>query len=171
MAEGHSLHNLLSKETAGLPNWAWLLVVAAGLAAAYLIPKFIGGQGSASGGDQGTASGDIPTSPSGVGLAVDPTTGLPYAVSGLVPSGANAGITTPPPPPPQTPPPATTTPTPPPASQPQKWYTIPKWPNNKSGTFQDIASKFGISVDRLYQLNPQINKNAKLDAGWTIRIA
>ena len=78
----------LNKDTAGLPNWAWILVVAAGIGAAYFIPKWLG----TSQPDQ-TSTG-TGTGSSGIGLAIDPTTGLPYAVEGLVPSGANAGSPT-----------------------------------------------------------------------------
>lgn len=70
--------SFLNAETAGLPNWAWLLVVAAGIAAAVFIPK-IAGKGIEK--KQETEEGK------GLGLAIDPTTGLPYAVEGLVPSG------------------------------------------------------------------------------------
>lgn len=71
--------NFLKQETAGLPNWAWLLVIAAGIAAAVIIPRFIKG-----GGGSGT---DV--SGNGLGLAIDPTTGLPYAVEGLVNTGGD----------------------------------------------------------------------------------
>lgn len=75
----------LEKETAGLPNWAWILVVGAGVGAAYVLPKFFGKPGNTA--QTGTDSG----STNGIGLAVDPTTGLPYAVEGLVPGGGTAG--------------------------------------------------------------------------------
>lgn len=71
--------------TLGLPNWAWLLVIAAGIGAAIIIPKFIGGKKSGN----ATTTGTTPDS--GLGLAIDPTTGLPYAVEGLVPAGGLAG--------------------------------------------------------------------------------
>lgn len=74
----------LSQSTAGLPNWAWLLVVGGGILAAIYVPKLLPGAKT------GTPTTDI--SGTGLGLAVDPTTGLPYAVEGLVPSGA--GTTT-----------------------------------------------------------------------------
>jgi hypothetical protein len=81
------IKGILSKDTAGLPNWAWILVVGAGIAAAYFIPKFLNnGSGST------TPTTGTDTTGSGIGLAIDPTTGLPYAVEGLVPSGANAGM-------------------------------------------------------------------------------
>lgn len=84
---GHT-GNFLAQSTAGLPNWAWLLVIAGGITAAIFIPKLLPGAQSTS---TATPSG------SGLGLAVDPTTGLPYATEGLVPSGASAGTSAPPP--------------------------------------------------------------------------
>lgn len=72
----------LQQSTAGLPNWAWVLVIGAGIAAAIIVPKYL---------NQGQASSTTSSSGNGLGLAVDPTTGLPYAVEGLVPSGGNAG--------------------------------------------------------------------------------
>ncbi len=81
----------LKADTAGLPNWAWLLVVAAGIAAATILPKYFGKATGSTTTDQ--TSTDTGTSQAGLGLAVDPTTGLPYAVEGLVPSGGTAGGT------------------------------------------------------------------------------
>jgi hypothetical protein len=49
-AHGKGISGFLSQKTAGLPNWAWLLVVAAGIAAAVIIPKFLN-QGGNTGGD------------------------------------------------------------------------------------------------------------------------
>lgn len=77
---------IMSKEVAGLPTWVWVIVVGAGIAAAYVIPKFLN-KGTTAPATTGT--GD--SSGSGLGLAVDPTTGLPYAVEGLVPGGGLAG--------------------------------------------------------------------------------
>jgi hypothetical protein len=85
--DGH-VGGILKQTTAGLPNWAWLLIIAGGIAAAIILPKYMKPQSSSS-------------SPSGLGLAIDPTNGLPYAVEGLVPGGGNAGASTPPPPLPQ----------------------------------------------------------------------
>lgn len=95
MPEGEGPHGgkalgFLKNSTAGLPNWAWILVIGAGIAAAVIIPKFIQGQNS---GNTGSNNPGSDTGPSGLGLAIDPTTGLPYAVEGLVPSGAMAGQT------------------------------------------------------------------------------
>jgi len=83
------LKGFFGRDTAGLPNWAWVIVVVGGIAAAYLVPRFLGKGGSVT--DTTPTSGSAGTS--GIGLAIDPTTGLPYAVEGLVPSGAG----TPPP--------------------------------------------------------------------------
>jgi hypothetical protein len=113
MPEGKGVGHFLQGETAGLPNWAWGLVVVGGIAAAYIVPKFLNPKQP----DQ--ASTGTGTDASGLGLAIDPTTGLPYAVEGLVPSGAGAGggttITTAPG---QLPPLPTPTPTPTPTPVP-----------------------------------------------------
>jgi hypothetical protein len=91
MAEVHptpshagKIGDFLNQSTAGLPNWAWILVVAGGILAAIYIPKLLPGSNTATNNSTGT----------GLGLAVDPTTGLPYAVEGLVPSGGTTGATT-----------------------------------------------------------------------------
>lgn len=85
---------LLSKDTAGLPNWAWVLVVGAGITAAVIIPKLLNGKNSTgTTGTTATTGTDTGTAASGIGLATDPTTGLPYAVEGLVPSGGTSGTT------------------------------------------------------------------------------
>jgi hypothetical protein len=78
---------IMSKDVAGLPTWVWIIVVGAGIAAAYVVPKFLGSKGT--GAPATTGTGD--STGSGLGLAVDPTTGLPYAVEGLVPGGGLAG--------------------------------------------------------------------------------
>lgn len=183
MAEG--IGGFLSSQTAGLPNWAWIGVVAAGLGAAYLFPKFFGGgaTGATTTTDQGAG---------GIGLAVDPTTGLPYAVEGLVPSGAFAGgggtgiISQPP----SAPPPIVTQPRPPitstgvpigditggnirPPNFPQagqRFVTAQRWPNTL-GSLSGIASQSGTSLARIEQLNPQITNPNLIYAGQQIRVA
>lgn len=60
------IKKLLSAQTAGLPNWAWLLIIAGGVTAAIVVPKLFGGKGSTSSTDTGTStdtSGAIPTAP------------------------------------------------------------------------------------------------------------
>ena len=94
---GNKVGDFLKGQTAGLPNWAWLLIIGLGIGGAVVLPKILGGQGT-------TSTGQTDT---GLGLALDPTNGLPYAVEGLVPGGANGGAT---------PPPTTTTTTPPPTT-------------------------------------------------------
>jgi hypothetical protein len=74
----------LKQSTAGLPNWAWVLVVVGGVAAAYFIPKLFGGGGGTT---SQTATDQTNPNTTGLGMAIDPATGLPYAVEGLVPSG------------------------------------------------------------------------------------
>lgn len=132
MAEdGKGVGGFLKGSTGPLPNWAWGLVIVGGVAVAYFIPKFFGrqGTGSQTAGNTGTSD------QSGLGLAIDPTTGLPFAVEGLVPSGGTTGGTggggaTPQPPVPPVPP----TPTPTPV-QPQPVNTawtplLNVWPRN-----------------------------------------
>jgi hypothetical protein len=151
--------NFLSQSTAGLPNWAWLLVIAGGIAAAYFIPKFFPGTSSG-----GTTSGG--GNASGLGLAVDPTTGLPYAVEGLVPSGgtvASSGV-----PPLPTMPPTTTTPTTTPTSALTSAYTrnqqpgvtgqnsIPIWGTPNTDWNQDIG---GIPINTQIQLGNPVQGN------------
>jgi hypothetical protein len=82
----NDISGFLQKDTAGLPNWGWILVIGGGIAAAYLLPRFFGSQSNT-----GQTATDTGTGSSGLGLAIDPSTGLPYAVEGLVPSGAQAG--------------------------------------------------------------------------------
>jgi hypothetical protein len=101
----NDIKGIMGKEVAGLPTWVWVIVVGAGIAAAYIVPKFLNKGTSAA---ATTGTGD--SSGSGLGLAVDPTTGLPYAVEGLVPGGglAGGGNTTTPVTSPVTPPTTTT---------------------------------------------------------------
>jgi LysM repeat protein len=210
------ISGFLGKDTAGLPNWAWLVVVGAGLAAAYIVPKFFGSSASTPSSTSTTASTDT----TGLGLAIDPTTGLPYAVEGLVPSGAMTGTSTDgtgltgpqgpvgpqgPPGTPGTPgtptgacpevilvcPPGTTTvhgtdangcptvtctgtptttPAPPAPTPPAARYvTVQKWPS-QLGSLSGIASKYGLSLARLEQLNPQIKNPNLIYAGQQVRI-
>lgn len=88
---GSGIKGFLSKDTAGLPNWAWLLVIAAGIGAAYIVPKFLAGKGTNATDQGSTNTGTDQSGTNGIGLAIDPTTGLPYAVEGLSPSGGLAG--------------------------------------------------------------------------------
>lgn len=88
---GSGIQGFLGKDTAGLPNWGWLLIIVGGAAAAYFIPKFLGGQSPNATDQTATNAGTAQSNTNGIGLAVDPTTGLPYAVEGLSPSGGLAG--------------------------------------------------------------------------------
>lgn len=98
MAEEHAAHGikgLLGKDTAGLPNWVWLVVIISGIGVAYILPKLLGSGKSNSSQDQSNNPQDQSgtSQASGLGLAIDPTTGLPYAVEGLVPGGGTTGAT------------------------------------------------------------------------------
>ena len=84
----------LMGETAGVPNWAWILVVAAGIVLAVIVPRVLNkGNGGTATSAPGTSTDNLNSGggSSGLGLAIDPTTGLPYAVQGLVPSGGSSG--------------------------------------------------------------------------------
>jgi hypothetical protein len=183
---GKGISGFLSQQTAGLPNWAWLLVIAVGIAAAVVVPKLVGKGGG--------ISPTPDTGSEGLGLAIDPTTGLPYAVSGLVPSGAYAGgntVSTPdmssPPPIPQSPQQTTPAPVakspvqskqppaPAPAQPPTQYVTVTPWPTPTS-TLSGIAAKSGISLARLEQLNPSFGPSAGRNwdliyAGEKVRVA
>jgi hypothetical protein len=93
------IKGFMTNNTAGMPNWVWLLVIAGGIGLALGVKYFYNKKPSS------TTGADT----SGLGLAIDPTTGLPYAVAGLVPAG---GIS---PGPPQ--------PVPPPTPAPFTWPT------------------------------------------------
>jgi hypothetical protein len=197
---GHSggFKGFLTGTTAGLPNWAWILVVGGGIAAAYFLPKLLGSNASS------TTTPTTGTDTSGIGLATDPTTGLPYAVEGLVPSGANAGGgstgvtgTTGAPGPtgptgptgaagapgkpgtPAAPPPVNShppiivrppaKPIPGPSPQ-QKFVTVQPWPQPLS-TLSGIASKNGITLQRIEQLNPDIKDPNLIYPNQKVRIA
>jgi LysM repeat protein len=197
---GHSggFKGFLTGTTAGLPNWAWILVVGGGIAAAYFLPKLLGSSSSS------TTTPTTGTDTSGIGLAVDPTTGLPYAVEGLVPSGAYAGDTsgsttgvtgttgapgpagpagptgaagapgkpgTPAPTPVKKPIVVTTPVKKPTAPAPQeKYVNVQAWPQPLS-TLSGIASKNGITLERLEQLNPQIKDPNLIYPNEKVRIA
>lgn len=151
------IKTFLTKETAGMPNWVWGLVAVAGIAAAIIVPKLLNKNSSSS-----TDTSSTDTSGQGLGLAIDPTTGLPYAVEGLVPSGAGAGggggtVTTPPPPPP----------TPTPAGQ---TFTITAAFKQQYGghTLHQIASMYGITYDQLYAANSALFGTDKNHAKYSV---
>lgn len=72
---------MFGKDIAGFPVWVWLVIIGAGIGAVLLVKsgklKFPGSSSS--------------TGSTGLGLAVDPSTGLPYAIEGLQPAGGLAG--------------------------------------------------------------------------------
>lgn len=273
MAENGNVGKFLSQDYAGLPGWVWLAIVGAGIGVAYIVPKFFGGATSSTSGQTATDQGTANSGTSGLGLAVDPTTGLPYAVEGLSPSGgvsggggasaggidlsstnnllqqilSNLGQTMPTPSPTPTPV-STPHPTPTPSTLPHpvlpqgtrvpaqagsffsfngqnytivpgpggriwgvlghvslqqaqqtpigsqkvllmapasyyggstsssptsptpRYTTVARWPN-QSSTLSDIASRAGISQQRLLQLNPQIKNPSSIQPGQQVRIA
>lgn len=84
---GKGIKGFMSAEFAGLPVWVWLLIVGGVGVAVFLVPKLMGGSGNTSAAtDQGSAAANN-------GMAIDPSTGLPYAVEGSVgyPQGAISG--------------------------------------------------------------------------------
>jgi hypothetical protein len=84
--KGHGVGGFMHNTTAGMPNWVWLLVIGGGIALAIGVKYYMGKKKPA-----GNATTTGMTPDSGLGLAVDPTTGLPYAVEGLVPAGGTVG--------------------------------------------------------------------------------
>jgi|SRR5579859_351293 len=86
----------LEKDTAGIPNWGWVVIIGAGLLAVYIVPKLFGSGStptptdtSGTTGTTGDQTGNLQTG--GYGMAIDPLTGLPYSVQGMVPTGNAAG--------------------------------------------------------------------------------
>ena len=55
------LKKILSAQTAGLPNWAWLLIIGGGIAAAIIVPKFFKGFGGTSTDTTSTYTGTTAT--------------------------------------------------------------------------------------------------------------
>jgi hypothetical protein len=166
---------ILRAQTGPLPNWVWILVIAGGGLAAYFIPKFLA-QNSTSAPD--ATSTNAGTSNSGLGLAVDPTTGLPYAVEGLVPSGGTvatqSGV-----PPPAPPPAPTTTPTPTPIAAPNPNYPLlppgTTIPNTPGAQYQYAGQWYTIvpgSEGRIWgalgKLSLQAAQNAPIQEGSKI---
>lgn len=190
---GSGVKGFLTGTTAGLPNWAWILVVVAGVGGAILLPKLLGNK-------TGTTTSD--TTGEGLGLALDPTTGLPYAVEGLVPSGAMPSGNNAPPSIPdtaatpvstqehndsaskqqqKTPAPKKSSPTPsrqqpaPPPQAPAQYITVTPWPSQTS-TLSGIAQKAGTSLARIEQLNPEFGPSHGRNwdliyAGEKVRVA
>src|SRR5260221_3223189 len=111
------IKGFMTNNTAGMPNWVWLLVIAGGIGLALGVKYFYNKKPSS------TTGADT----SGLGLAIDPTTGLPYAVEGLVPAGGVAGA---PPPPVPTP-----TPTPTPFVWPTSLSGMKIWEGTSSHDF------------------------------------
>ncbi|HET7639370.1 MAG TPA: hypothetical protein VFK47_11590, partial [Ktedonobacteraceae bacterium] len=74
MADSKGIAGFLEKETGGVPNWVWGLVIVIGIGAAYIVPKFFGGSGTGgtSTTDGSTATGD-------------------QTLAGYTPAGAYAG--------------------------------------------------------------------------------
>ena len=186
-AHAEGIKGFMTNDTAGMPNWVWLLVIAGGIGLALVVKRMTATKAT---GNTAPTTGAIPDS--GLGLAIDPTTGLPYAVEGLVPSGQSVGSNPPPPvPTPVTPPPAGTgdgdmpppaaappptpkpvpVPVPVPGPTPQaKFVTVQKWPDALS-TLWGISQKYGLTLTRIEQLNPQIKDPSLIFAGQQVRIA
>lgn len=183
-----SMSSFLQQETAGLPNWTWIVVAGGGIALAYIVPKFFSSS-------QTTST----TSPSSA-YAIDPTTGMLFPINGIQSLSAGSSssptnsTTTLPPvssvpstPTPTTP---TTPPTPPtptttiqpvgpqkPVTQPviqqnpqEIFVTVTPWPTPLS-TLWGIAQKYGLSLQRIEQLNPQIKNPNLIYPGQKVRIA
>lgn len=168
-----NLGGFLKAQTGPLPNWAWLVVIVGGVAAAYIIPKYLNSGAGSTTSQTGTDTG---TPNSGLGLAVDPTTGLPYAVEGLVPSGGVVGTTSGQPPPAPVP---TPTPTPTPIAAPNPRYpllppgtVIPNTPGafyqNNGQWYTIIPGPGGVIYGALGKLSVQAAQNAPIKEGSKI---
>lgn len=149
----------MKNNTAGMPNWVWLLVIAGGIGLALAV-KYYSSKKSAT---DTTTTGTDQTS--GIGLAVDPTTGLPYAVEGLVPAGGTVGTggTTIIPP--------TGGPTgifPPNTHQPGTVFTGPTgvkhYVTTGNETLDQIGNKFGVGWNGIYAIPDNQKLFGKLNA-------
>lgn len=149
MAESSGVGGFFKAQTGPLPNWAWAVVIVGGIGAAYFLPKLFGGGNKGTSGQTSTDTGT--SDQSGLGLAIDPTTGLPYAVEGLVPSGGTVagtgvggGLQTPPLPPTPTPQPIPPSPTPQPVNT--GWVPLlSTWPTNVPVAYGQRLSVGGTS--------------------------
>lgn len=190
---GKGIQGFLERETAGLPNWVWLLIVGAGIGVAYILPRFV------------STSNGAPTSNAGATQTGAVDTGTQQSQTDMLSAFSNylntltqQGATTladlqsiqkqlaapapkrpsnptPAPPPPgfgQLPP---RIPGPPGTHQPidkqplQRSVTVATWPNNGS-TLSQIAKANGTTVAHLQQLNPSIKDPNKISAGQQIRV-
>ena len=77
---GSAVGKLLSATTAGLPNWAWLLIIAGGVTLAIIVPKLFGGGTST---DTGTGTTDQ--------TGTDQTGTIGADLSGAYPYGQGVG--------------------------------------------------------------------------------
>lgn len=96
MAEGGGIKEILQKETAGLPNWAWVAIIVAGIVAVYVVPKLTGGSKptdpnatdpNATDPNAATGVGGSGVPQLGYGAQIDPNTGLPYGTAIPGPAG------------------------------------------------------------------------------------
>lgn len=165
MAQGtpHSapgVTGFLKNNTAGMPNWVWLLVIAGGIGLALAVKYYSSKKSSSS-----TSTGTDQTS--GLGLAVDPTTGLPYAVEGLVPAGGTVGTgTTIVPPTGGNPPPNVLFP--PNPHQPGTTFKGPTgvlhYVTTGNETLDQIGNKFGTNWNGIYAIPDNQKLFGKLNA-------
>lgn len=203
---GSAVGKLLSATTAGLPNWAWLLIIGSGIAIAVIVPKLFGGGTSTdqtstdqtAGTDQtGTIGTDLSGAyPYGQGVGggggggpIGSTSGQPLIgdyTQGYGPVSAAPTTTSQP-----TSATAETErqaastsaqaqlhtqhrlqpqPTHKPAHPNERYITVQRWPEELS-TLSGIGSRYGVSVERLRQLNPGIKNPNLIYPNQRIRVA
>lgn len=79
------MEQFLQKETAGLPNWVWLVVVIGGIGAVYIAPKLFGNKSTSA----STAGADTGGGVSGLGGYIP---GGPYAGGSTPTSSTSPGV-------------------------------------------------------------------------------
>jgi len=147
---GEKNGNFLTKDTAGMPNWVWGIVIIAGIGVAILVPRLFKNAGA------GTAASSVTSDPTLSG-------GNPYAGSSSTPdySGQLNQLQT-----------TiddllknnTTNPG-------EKYITVAAWPNPNS-SLADIAKRAGVSLQKILDLNPILAKRANhINAGEIVRIS
>lgn len=181
------VRGFLERETAGLPNWVWLVVLGLGIAVAYVLPRFVHTSNAPASSDTaqpGTVETGTQQSQS------DMLSALSNYLNQLTQQGATtlaalqsmqAKLN----------PPATKRPMPPPKQpisggghlpptvpgrlQPISTRPLPRsvivqrWPQNGS-TLGEIAKSNGTTVEHLVQLNPSITNPNRIYPGQVIRV-
>jgi LysM repeat protein len=168
---GTGIRGFLERDTAGIPNWAWLIILPAGILAAIFIPRLFGSSSSSAASGTDT-SGDLIDPSTGLPYGnayaayIDPTTGIPYSLEATTPTTTPASTTT------TTPTSSgTDTDTGSSSSSPvagAKYYTVNPWPQPGS-TLSSIAAIVGVPLASVEALNPQISNVNLIYPGQQVR--